>query len=985
MEADMPVFMKFDGIEGDSTDASHVGWFELNNFDFGVTTPTSTGAGGGSGRSQFSPVTVDLHSATGLTALLGAELDHHIFKSVELVETTGGENPQTILDVKLTNVTLSAFVNAPGASGPQESLTLNFTKISVTYRPQNSDGSLGQPQTFVSDVPSSGTPAIPPGVHEAEVTPVPSPSPVHYFLKIDGVTGDSRDAAHPGWFNVDGFDFGVTTPANGAGATIGRSHISPLLVDIHSVTGLAALLGDEVDHRVIKSVELVGVEGGFEKGQQTVYDLKLSNVTLGSLHNEPGAQGIEADLAFNFQKGSLTQAGTTQTFGSNSGGAAATLPQDAEVTAVPASSPVHYFLKVAGVTGDSRDAAHPGWFSVDGFDFGITTPTSTGAGGASGRSHISPLSVDIQSVLGLAALLGDEVTNHVIKSVELVGVEAGGEEQQTVYDLKLTNVQLDGLHNAPGAQGVEADLAFNFQRGSLTQGDTTQSFGSSSGAALPAVQDTEVTAVPATSPVHYFLKVDGVTGDSRDAAHPGWFTVDGFDFGITTPTSAGSSGASGRSHISPLAVDIDSVTGLAALLGDAVNHHIIKSVELVGVENGGKGEQQTVYDLKLSNVTLDSLHNEPGAQGGIETDLGFDFQRGSLTQGETTQTFGSSSGATAALPQDTGVTPVSASSATHYFLKVAGATGDSTDAEHPGWFSVDGFDFGVTTPTSAGTGGALGRSHVSPLSVDISSASGLAALLGDEVNHRLLTSVELVGVESGEKQQTIYDLKLSNVSLDSFHNEPGAQGVETELAFNFQKGSLTQGETSQAFGASSGAAAAIPAAQSTEATPVPAASPVQYFLKVAGVTGDSTDAAHPGWFSVDGFGVGASTNVNAGTGQPTGRSHFAPLTVDTDSLTGITALLTDEVNHRLIKSAELVGVAGAPGQQQTVYDLKLSSLHVTTLHSTPDPQGGVETEFTLSFGRATLTDLASTPGTTAAQPIAPVQHDVLPHDHGWLV
>jgi type VI secretion system secreted protein Hcp len=529
MEAEMPIFLKLDGIEGDSTDASHVGWFEVDNFSFGVTTPTNGATGGASGRSHFTPLAVDIHSITGFAALLGAELDHKTFKSVELVETTDGGPDQrqaAILDIKLTNVSLSELLSSPGSGAPEESLALNYGKISVTYHPQNPDGSFGQPQTFTSSVPSSGTPVPPLVVHEAEVTPVPPGSPVHYFLKVAGVTGDSRDAAHPGWFTVDGFDFGATTPTS-AGLPNGRAHISPLLVDIHSITGLAALLGYEVTNWIIPSVELVGVEG-FEKEQQTVYDLKLTNVSLDGLHDEPGAQGVEADLAFTFEHGSLTQGDTTTAFGASRGAAAAP-PALSEVSAVPAQSPVQYFLKVAGVTGDSTDARHPGWFTVDGFDFGITTPTTAGSGQATGRSQVSPLLVDIHSITGLAALLGDEATNRVIQSVELVGVENGGKEQQTIYDLTLTHVQLDGLHNEPGAQGVEADLAFTFGHGSLTQGDTTTAFGASRGAAaaIPAVQDTGVTAVPASSLVEYFLKIDGVTGDSRDAAHPGWFTVDG--------------------------------------------------------------------------------------------------------------------------------------------------------------------------------------------------------------------------------------------------------------------------------------------------------------------------------------------------------------------------------------------------------------------------------------------------------------------------
>src|SRR5262249_37488922 len=82
---------------------------------------------------------------------------------------------------------------------------------------------------------------------------VPQSSPLHYFLKIDGVTGDSTDAKHKGEFTVDGFSFGSTDVVNGSGsgAAAGRATFAPLTVDVSSLVGLAPLLADEVTGKVI--------------------------------------------------------------------------------------------------------------------------------------------------------------------------------------------------------------------------------------------------------------------------------------------------------------------------------------------------------------------------------------------------------------------------------------------------------------------------------------------------------------------------------------------------------------------------------------------------------------------------------------------------------------------------------------------------------------------------------------------------------------
>ena len=40
--------------------------------------------------------------------------------------------------------------------------------------------------------------------------------------------------------------------------------------------------------------------------------------------------------------------------------------------------------------------------------------------------------------------------------------------------------------------------------------------------------------------VDYFLKVDGIPGESVDAAHKGEFEIDSFSFGVENPTTIGS-------------------------------------------------------------------------------------------------------------------------------------------------------------------------------------------------------------------------------------------------------------------------------------------------------------------------------------------------------------------------------------------------------------------------------------------------------------
>jgi type VI protein secretion system component Hcp len=126
------------------------------------------------------------------------------------------------------------------------------------------------------------------------------------------VTGDSTVKGFEGWFAVDGYDLGVQHTASigsgtgGAGA--GKAQFSPLTVDIHSLAGLAPLLGDVASGHALKSVELVGVETLKDQNIK-VYDVNLSDVLVSSFQQDPSAKGVETALSFDFAKISLRSAG----------------------------------------------------------------------------------------------------------------------------------------------------------------------------------------------------------------------------------------------------------------------------------------------------------------------------------------------------------------------------------------------------------------------------------------------------------------------------------------------------------------------------------------------------------------------------------------------------------------------------------------------------------------------------------------------------
>src|SRR3981081_3128091 len=149
-------------------------------------------------------------------------------------------------------------------------------------------------------------------------------------------------------------------------------------------------------------------------------------------------------------------------------------------------------------------------------------------------------------------------------------------------------------------------------------------------------------------------------------------------------------------------------------------------------------------------------------------------------------------------------------------------------------------------------GGARpGKPTCSPVSVDIHSLAGLAPLFGDAVSGHKLKSVELVGGETLKGGSlNVYDVKLSDVQITSFGDDPSTKGVETALAFTFGKISLTdqpptasgppgtpqtfsfdvlKNTTTAAVLSDIISSAGVPG-PTTSPTLVPASSPLHYFL-----------------------------------------------------------------------------------------------------------------------------------------------------------
>jgi len=134
------MFLKIEGVPGESTDDAHEDWIEVLSFSHGVSQPSSGSLSSGTSRSaercdhQDFSVIKTLDKASPKLALLCSKGQH--IPEVILVLCRSGGDKSKYMEYKMTDVIVSS-VGYGGSAGteerPVEEVTLNYTKIEWTY------------------------------------------------------------------------------------------------------------------------------------------------------------------------------------------------------------------------------------------------------------------------------------------------------------------------------------------------------------------------------------------------------------------------------------------------------------------------------------------------------------------------------------------------------------------------------------------------------------------------------------------------------------------------------------------------------------------------------------------------------------------------------------------------------------------------------------------------------------------------------------
>jgi len=138
------MFLKLDGIKGESQDHKHKDEIQIFSWSWGLSNQggMAHGGGGGTGKVAVHDVTVTKHVDKSSAALfLHCANGKHIKEGLITVRKAG-EKPLEYFKMSLTDIIVSSVQEA-GHQGDilSETLSLNFSKFKVEYMEQKADGS----------------------------------------------------------------------------------------------------------------------------------------------------------------------------------------------------------------------------------------------------------------------------------------------------------------------------------------------------------------------------------------------------------------------------------------------------------------------------------------------------------------------------------------------------------------------------------------------------------------------------------------------------------------------------------------------------------------------------------------------------------------------------------------------------------------------------------------------------------------------------
>jgi type VI secretion system secreted protein Hcp len=141
------VYLQLEGIAGESKDDKKKDWLQLENYSFQAFGARDIATNQRTGRTQMSPLNCAKPADKATPKLYGALWKNQKISKATLVVRKAGKEQLDFLtydleDVYVTSIAVSGSAGEEAAT-PGEIVAFSYSKMTVNYKEQKSDGTLG--------------------------------------------------------------------------------------------------------------------------------------------------------------------------------------------------------------------------------------------------------------------------------------------------------------------------------------------------------------------------------------------------------------------------------------------------------------------------------------------------------------------------------------------------------------------------------------------------------------------------------------------------------------------------------------------------------------------------------------------------------------------------------------------------------------------------------------------------------------------------
>ena len=139
------MFLKIQGVTGEANDAEHKGEIDVVSWSWGMQ--AATNVAGGSARDSGRGTLTELHIVKRVDqsspTLMSYLRQHKVIKQAQLSVRKAGKTPLEYVRIELENARVTSL--QASSEGPElvERLALGFSRIRVSYIPQDATGARG--------------------------------------------------------------------------------------------------------------------------------------------------------------------------------------------------------------------------------------------------------------------------------------------------------------------------------------------------------------------------------------------------------------------------------------------------------------------------------------------------------------------------------------------------------------------------------------------------------------------------------------------------------------------------------------------------------------------------------------------------------------------------------------------------------------------------------------------------------------------------